>query len=141
MAAGDDDQISAKLHRARHGHGASHTQRARRVRTRCDHAAFVWLAAHCKRFSAQSGILRFFHRAEKGIEINVQNRAGHGCNYSPETLKVSKTFRVCSYTGQKCHEIALLIILNILLRKDILETAYSQKELFWIYGRHYLAFD
>jgi len=78
MAAGDDDQISAKLHRARHGHGASHTQRARRVRTGCDHAAFVGFAAHGEWSSAQGGVMNFLHRAEEGVEINVQDRAGHG---------------------------------------------------------------
>jgi hypothetical protein len=71
----------------------------------------------------------------------MQNDAGHGYIIVKVGYNVAFSLIIVILAGKKSHEIALLIILNILIIKVILEMAYSQQELFWIRRRHYLAFD
>ena len=73
----DHQQARAQPQRPAHRHGRADPKAPGGVRAGGYHAAFVWPAAHRKRFAAQGRVVQFFHGAEEGIQVEGQDGTNH----------------------------------------------------------------
>ena len=74
----DEDGVRTLLGRSAQRHGGMHSELARFIRCRRDHAALVPLSADHDRLAFQRRIEQFFHRDEEGVHIDVEDGAGEG---------------------------------------------------------------
>ena len=76
MTRGDDDELRAEAHRARHGHGGTNTKR----RAAYEHEATTPRSSGLPPTAnglPRSEVAQFFNGAEEGIKINVDDFTWH----------------------------------------------------------------
>ncbi len=79
------DRAGTEAERAAHRHGGACPEHARLVRRRRDDAAILGAAADEHGLAAQLRVVELLDGREEGVEIGVQNRAGHARMIPPVT--------------------------------------------------------
>jgi hypothetical protein len=81
---GHDDQVGAEFDGSGHGHGRANAEAAGGVGTGSHNPPRFGPAAYSEDLAAQARVALFFDGTEKGIQVKVQDFAGHG--FSPTII-------------------------------------------------------